>query len=91
MNLACIPSLSFIIIQRHCPHGAKTLGHVQVEKFYDVFTGEPNQSHIRILGGGSRDWFEHDSDLNPLRSHPRFQRMMARLAGGGDEVAENSG
>jgi len=43
------------------------------------------------LGGGSRDWFEHDSDLNPLRSHPRFQRMMARLAGGGDEVAENSG
>ena len=42
------------------------------------------------LGGGSRDWFEHDSDLNPLRDHPRFQRMIARLAGNGSVVADNS-
>lgn len=32
------------------------------------------------LGGGSRDWFEHDSDLDPLRSNPRFQHLMDRLA-----------
>jgi TolB-like protein/Flp pilus assembly protein TadD len=24
------------------------------------------------------DWLEHDSDLNPLRSHPRFQRLLAQ-------------
>jgi len=43
------------------------------------------------LGGGSRDWFEHDSDLDPLRGHPRFQRMMARLSGNAAAVADNSG
>jgi adenylate cyclase len=43
------------------------------------------------LGGGSRDWFEHDSDLNPLRSHPRFQRTMAQLAGSAAAVADNTG
>jgi adenylate cyclase len=29
--------------------------------------------------GGSRDWFEHDSDLDPLRGIPRFQRLVAQL------------
>jgi adenylate cyclase len=24
------------------------------------------------------DWLEHDSDLNPLRSHPRFQKLLAQ-------------
>jgi len=33
-----------------------------------------------VLGGGSRDWFEHDSDLDPLRSNPRFQQLLDRLA-----------
>jgi adenylate cyclase len=31
------------------------------------------------LGGGSRDWFEHDSDLDSLRELPRFKAMLARL------------
>jgi adenylate cyclase len=31
------------------------------------------------LGGGSRDWFEHDSDLDPLRELPRFKAMLQRL------------
>ncbi|MGH8041219.1 MAG: TPR end-of-group domain-containing protein [Rudaea sp.] len=30
-------------------------------------------------GGGSRDWIEHDSDLNALRDNPRFRALMARL------------
>ena len=30
-------------------------------------------------GSGSRDWFEHDSDLNPLRKNPRFQDLLASL------------
>ena len=32
-------------------------------------------------GSGSRDWFEHDGDLDPLRSQPRFQQLLARLDG----------
>ena len=43
------------------------------------------------LGGGSRDWFEHDGDLDPLRGNPRFQSMMTRLAGSGDAAADKSG
>ncbi len=31
------------------------------------------------FGGGSRDWFEHDSDLDSLRELPRFKAMLARL------------
>jgi adenylate cyclase len=31
------------------------------------------------LGGGRRDWFEHDSDLDSLRDDPRFLRLLARL------------
>jgi TolB-like protein/tetratricopeptide (TPR) repeat protein len=30
-------------------------------------------------GKGSRRWFENDSDLDPLRSHPRFQEILSRL------------
>ena len=37
-------------------------------------------------GGGSRDWFEHDSDLDPLRANPRFQRLLAAL----DESAKKA-
>jgi adenylate cyclase len=37
-------------------------------------------------GGGSRDWFEHDSDLDPLRANPRFQRLLAALDGGANKT-----
>jgi TolB-like protein/tetratricopeptide (TPR) repeat protein len=30
-------------------------------------------------GMGRREWIEHDPDLDPLRDHPRFQAMLARL------------
>jgi serine/threonine protein kinase/tetratricopeptide (TPR) repeat protein len=30
-------------------------------------------------GFGHREWLEHDSDLDPLRSHPRFQALRAKL------------
>jgi adenylate cyclase len=35
----------------------------------------------RAVRGGltQRGWFEHDSNLNPLRSHPRFQGLLQRL------------
>ena len=38
-------------------------------------------------GGGSRDWFEHDSDLDPLRSNPRFQQLLARLDDGANKTS----
>jgi adenylate cyclase len=28
-------------------------------------------------GGGSRDWIEHDGDLDSLRNNPRFQKLIA--------------
>lgn len=34
------------------------------------------------FGGGNRDWIEHDSDLDPLRDHPRFLGLLGRLADG---------
>ena len=30
-------------------------------------------------GFGFKQWIEHDSDLDPLRSHPRFQTLLKRL------------
>jgi len=30
-------------------------------------------------GFGHRKWVEHDSDLDPLRDHPRFRELLARL------------
>ncbi len=31
------------------------------------------------FGIGQKEWFEHDSDLDPLRDNPRFQQLLARL------------
>jgi len=31
------------------------------------------------LGFGHREWIEHDSDLDSLRDHPRFQGLLAQL------------
>ena len=28
---------------------------------------------------GSAEWMAHDSDLAPLRGHPRFEALLARL------------
>jgi len=38
-------------------------------------------------GGGSRDWIEHDSDLDPLRTNPRFQRLLAVLDDGANKAS----
>jgi adenylate cyclase len=32
-----------------------------------------------VMGGGFRDWFEHDADLDNLRGLPRFREILARL------------
>jgi adenylate cyclase len=32
------------------------------------------------LGWGDRAWMEHDSDLDPLHGHPRFQDLLSRIA-----------
>jgi adenylate cyclase len=32
------------------------------------------------LGWGDRAWMEHDSDLDPLHDHPRFQALLSRIA-----------
>jgi len=37
------------------------------------------------FGGGSRDWIEHDSDLDALRDHPRFRRLLAGLDAAGTD------
>ncbi|BCT92071.1 hypothetical protein LYSHEL_10950 [Lysobacter helvus] len=31
------------------------------------------------LGWGDRAWMEHDSDLDPLHDHPRFNALLARI------------
>jgi hypothetical protein len=28
---------------------------------------------------GQKEWIENDSDLDPLRNHPRFQALLQRL------------
>ena len=33
-------------------------------------------------GWGSRDWLEHDPDLDSLRGDPRFAEIVARTKGG---------
>jgi adenylate cyclase len=30
-------------------------------------------------GMAQRDWIEHDSDLDPVRQHPRFQALLSRM------------
>ena len=34
---------------------------------------------VVALGGRCKDWIRHDSDLAPLRSHPRFQKVVEAL------------
>ncbi len=40
------------------------------------------------VAGGSSAWFEHDSDLNPLRSNPRFQRLLSQLDAAGATASD---
>ncbi len=35
--------------------------------------------HALELGFGHREWIEHDSDLDSLRDHPRFQALLGQL------------
>ena len=32
------------------------------------------------LGWGDKAWMEHDSDLDPLHGHPRFDALLLRIA-----------
>ena len=32
------------------------------------------------LGVAEKGWYEHDSNLDPLREHPRFKALLGRLA-----------
>ena len=32
-----------------------------------------------MRGYAHKQWIEHDSDLNSLRVHPRFQALLARM------------
>ncbi len=34
---------------------------------------------VVALGGRCKDWIQHDSTLAPLRSHPRFQKVVEAL------------
>jgi adenylate cyclase len=48
--------------------------------------GEPERALYALeravgTGRGSRSWIEHDTDLDPLRAHPRFQALLGRLKG----------
>jgi adenylate cyclase len=45
----------------------------EVERALDVL------EQACALGGGSRDWIEHDSDLDALRESPRFKALLAKL------------
>jgi adenylate cyclase len=49
-----------------------------------IFAGELERAldalgHAVGTGKGNRRWFENDSDLDPLRTHPRFQEILSRL------------
>lgn len=37
------------------------------------------------VGFGNRGWLERDPDLDPLRGHPRFEAIIARLADPGEQ------
>ena len=54
----------------------------EVERAFDLL--EKWSDHVGIE---TSIWVKHDSDLNPLREHPRFQRLVERIDAG---VAERS-
>ena len=47
--------------------------------------GEPERAFdyledwIQNVGPDLKSWFEHDSDLEPLRGHPRYQKLLASI------------
>ena len=48
-------------------------GELEVDRALDCL-----ETAFDTGGYGLRDWFEHDSDLDPIRDHPRFQELIAR-------------
>ena len=55
---------------------------------YYSLAGDPERAldlleRAVATGTGSREWFEHDSDLASLHGHPRFVALMAKLDASG--------
>jgi adenylate cyclase len=51
---------------------------------FHSLAGEPERAldlleRALAKGNGFPDWLRHDTDLDPLRAHPRFQAVLAQL------------
>jgi adenylate cyclase len=51
---------------------------------FHSLAGEPERAldlleRALAKGNGFPDWLRHDTDFDPLRAHPRFQALLARL------------